>query len=112
MDDELKQLMRGMLAIMSPEERRFVLSQDEWKRALPEIVAIMSPAERLKLLSQAESKDVLRVILATMSPAERLEGLSAEERLRGLTPEQLEQLRQLLEQRRQADGNHANPKKS
>jgi hypothetical protein len=93
-----------MLAIMSPEEPREVLSKDEWKRSLPEIVAIMSPAERLKLLFQAESKDGLRAILATMSPAARMEILSAEEVLQGLTPQQLEHLRHLLEQRRPADG--------
>jgi hypothetical protein len=46
-----------------------------------------------------------------MSPEERMDGLFVEERLRGLTPEQLGHLRQLLEQRRSADGNHANPKK-
>jgi hypothetical protein len=72
----------------------------------------MSPAERLKLLFQAESKDVLRAILATMSPAARMEILSAEEVLQGLTPQQLEHLRQLLEQRRPANGNHASPKRS
>ena len=62
--------------------------------------------------TEDELKQVLREIMATMSPEERLEGLSAEERLQGLTPQQLEQLRQLLEQRRSADGNHANPKRS
>jgi hypothetical protein len=60
--------------------------------------------------TEDELKHVLREIVATMSPQERLEGLSAEDVLQGLTPQQLEHLRQLLEQRRPADGNHASPK--
>ena len=71
-------------------------SEDELKHVLREIVTTMSPEERLQGLS----------------PDERLEGLSEEERLQGLTREQVEHLRQLLEQRRPADGNNANPKKS
>jgi hypothetical protein len=106
-EDELKHVLREIVASMSPEERLAGLSaeevlqgltpqHDELKHVLREIVAAMPPEERLEGLSAQE----------------RLEGLSAEERLRGLAPEQLEHLRQLLEQRRPADGNQASPKNS
>jgi hypothetical protein len=111
-EDELKQVLREIVATMSREERLHLLSEDEWKQSLPEIVATLSLRERLEERSADVLKPVLRKIVTTMPPEERLEGLSAEERLKGLTPEQLEQLRQLLEQRRPADGNHASPKRS
>jgi hypothetical protein len=59
-----------------------------------------------------ELKQVLREVVAAMPPEERLEGLSEEQRLRGLTPDQLEHLRRLLEQRPPADGNNANTNRS
>jgi hypothetical protein len=62
--------------------------------------------------AEEELKQVMRRIVAAMSPAERLEFLSHEELLEGLSPEQLERLRRLLEQRRLADGNAPGPKAS
>src|SRR4051794_19412732 len=94
---------------MSPEERLQSLSAEELKQVLREVVATMPPEERLQGLSAEELKQVLREVVAVMPPEERLQGLSAEDRLRGLTPEQLEHLRELLEQRRPANGSHAGP---
>ena len=87
-------------------------TEDELKQVLREILATMSPEEREELLSYEEWKPAVRGILATLSPAERLELLSDEELLQGLTPERLERLRRLLEQRRPADGNSPGPKTS
>jgi hypothetical protein len=65
---------------------------------------------------------VLRDLWATMSPAEqeealartpisvRLAGIPAEERLQGLTPEELERLRQLLQQPPTSAGDPSSPK--
>jgi hypothetical protein len=87
-------------------------TEDELKHVLREILATMSPKERLETLSEKELKQVLREVLPTMSPEERLQflsteerlrGLTPEERLRGLTPEELERLRQLLQTRAKAD---------
>jgi hypothetical protein len=72
-EDELKQVMRGLWAVMSPEERQEVLSK------------------------------TARDLLATLPPKERLEGLSPEELLRSLSPEALERLRQLLQTQARAD---------
>jgi hypothetical protein len=85
-------------------------TEDELTPVLRDILATMSPEERLKWLPQDDVKQVLRDVLATMSPEERLEGLSAEERLKGLRPEELEHLRELLEERRPANGNPARQK--
>jgi hypothetical protein len=60
--------------------------------------------------TEDELKHVLREILATMSPKERLEGLSEEDILRGLTPEQLERVRQLVQQPRPTEGDSGNPR--
>jgi hypothetical protein len=78
--EQMQQVLRDILATMTPEERL---------EGLP-------PEERLKGLS-------LRDILATMTPEERLEGLSPEERLKGLSPEELERLRRLLQGQSKAD---------
>jgi hypothetical protein len=51
-----------------------------------------------------ELKQVWRAMLADMTPEERLEGLSPKEVLEGLTAAKREQLRQLLEQSRPANG--------
>jgi hypothetical protein len=86
-------------------------TEDELKHVLREILLTMSPQERLETFSKKDLKQLLPEILATISVEERLEGLSEEERLQGLTPEQLDRLRQLLEQRRPANGSNAGPQK-
>jgi hypothetical protein len=83
-------------------------TEDELKHVLRQILASMSPEERLETLSEEER----RKILATLPPEERLEGLSEEERLKGLTPEQLEHLRQLLQQPRPGEDGTSSPKSS
>jgi hypothetical protein len=60
--------------------------------------------------AEEELNEVLQRIVATMSPQERLQGLSEEEVLQGLTPEQQDRLRRLLELRRPANGNASAPK--
>jgi hypothetical protein len=111
-EDELKQVLREIVATMSPEERLEIMSRDDLKQVLREIVATMSPEERLEIMSRDDMKPVLRENLAAMSPEERLEGLSEEERLKGLTPQQLEHLRQLLQQQGPAVGKSPSPKTS
>jgi hypothetical protein len=76
-------------------------AEDELKRVAREIAATMSPEELLGLLSEEEWKRAL---------PERLGLLSDEELLQALSPERLEHLRRLLEQRRPADGKASGPK--
>jgi hypothetical protein len=111
-EDELKQVMREILATMSPKERLETLSKKELRQVMREVLATMSPKERLETLSEKELKQVMREVLATMSPEERLKGLSEEDRLRGLTPEdrlrglspeELQRLKQLLQTQTKAD---------
>jgi hypothetical protein len=103
-EDELKHVLRQILAAMTPEERLETLSDEERRQ----ILAAMTPEERLEGMSEEERREVL----AAMPPEERLEGLSEEERLKGLTPEQLEHMRQLLQQRRPGEDDSARPKKT
>ncbi len=77
-------------------------AEDELKQVLKGILATMSLQERLEGLSPQERMEGL-------SPQEWLEGLS-EERLRGLPPEQLERLRQLLQQVPPTRGDPSSPK--
>jgi hypothetical protein len=55
-------------------------------------------------LGSEELQRVWRDILADTPAEERLEGLSAEEVLKGLSREQLERLRQLLQEQAKANG--------
>jgi hypothetical protein len=78
-------------------------TEDELKRIAREIAATMSPEERRELLSDEEWKQAM---------PERLGLLSDEELVQALSPERLEHVRRLLEQRRPADGNASGPKTS
>ena len=72
-------------------------AEEELKQVWQAMLADISPEERLEGLSPMER-------LEGLSPTERLEGLSPTELLEGLTAAKREQLRQLLDQSRPANG--------
>jgi hypothetical protein len=71
-------------------------AEDELKQVFRDLWATMSPKERLQVLSPEER----RRLLARLPLEERLQGLTLEQRLQGLTPEGLEQVRKLLQVRK------------
>jgi hypothetical protein len=120
-EDELKQVLRDIWATMSPEERLEVFSPEERLRLLRKELAMQH------LGADDELKQVLREIVASMTPEERLEYLVTpdllerlapaflariplEERLRGLTPEELDRLRRLLPPEPPSAGDAEGPK--
>ncbi len=73
-------------------------TEDEMKKAIRDLFAAMPLEERLAGLTpeQILQWQAMPDVLAAMPPEKRLAGLTPEQILRGLTPEELEQLRKLL----------------
>jgi hypothetical protein len=86
-ENQMQQAWRDLLASLSLEERLEGLSAEQRLRVGRELLTTVSFEERLR---------VWRDLLATVPIEKRLEGLSPEDRLRGLSPQELEHLRQLL----------------
>jgi hypothetical protein len=78
-------------------------AEDELKQVFRDIVASMTPEERLQGLSEEE-------ILAHTSIDKLLARIPLEQRLRGLTPEELDRLRRLLPPAPPSAGNAEGPK--
>jgi hypothetical protein len=114
-EDQMEQVLRDFLASLPVEERLRGLSPEdpslqEFLASLPveerlrglspedpslqEFLASLPVEERLRGLSPEDPS--LQGFLANLPAEKRLEGISAEERLRGLSPEELQRLRQLL----------------
>jgi hypothetical protein len=81
-EDEMRQVLRDLIASLPPEERFAGLAPEER-------LAGLAPEDRLAGLPPEER-------MAGLPPEQRMAGLSPEQRLQGLTPEELEQLRKLL----------------
>jgi hypothetical protein len=61
-EDELKQVLREIIATMSPEERQQILSEEEWKRALPERLGLLSDEELVQALSPERLEHLRRLL--------------------------------------------------
>jgi hypothetical protein len=82
-EDELRQVLRDLVATLPPEERLASLSPSDPRaqKALRDLIASFPLDQRL----------------AGLSPEQRMQGLSPEQVLQGLPPDKLEQLRKLLQ---------------